>query len=139
MQPHTYLVFKGQCEEAFNFYAERLGGRIVTMLTHEGVPAASQVPAEWKSKILHATIQVGDKLLMGADAPPEHYQQPQGFSVMAAVSDVEEAERVFHALADGGTVRMPIQQTFWSPRFGALIDRFGIPWMINCEQAPEGA
>ncbi len=78
---------------------------------------------------------VGDKVLMGSDAPPERYQEPRGFSVSLSVKDPAEAERIFHALADNGTVQMPIQKTFWSVRFGMVVDRFGVPWMVNCEQA----
>ena len=70
---------------------------------------------------------------MGFDAPPGRYEAPKGFSVSIGIADPVEAERIFHALAENGTVRMPIQKTFWSARFGMLVDRFGIPWMINCE------
>lgn len=80
-------------------------------------------------------LTVGDDVLMGSDAPPDHYQKPQGFSVSLQIREPAQAERVFHALADEGAVRMPIQQTFWAARFGMLVDRYGIPWMINCEQA----
>jgi PhnB protein len=72
---------------------------------------------------------------MGADAPPDHYKKPQGFSVTLGLTDKAEAERIFQALAESGTVQTPLQETFWAVRFGMLIDRFGIPWMINCGQA----
>ena len=96
---------------------------------------AQQVPPDWRSKIIHATLMVGDRVLMGSDAPPEHYEQPKGFSVSLSVDNPKEAERIFNALAEKGTVRMPLQKTFWSPCFGVLVDRFGIPWMVSCEQA----
>lgn len=96
---------------------------------------SQQVPSEWRNKIIHARMVVGDKVLMGSDAPPEHYEEPKGFSVSFSIKDAREAERIFHDLAQNGKVRMPIQKTFWSVRFGMVIDRFGIPWMINCEQA----
>lgn len=133
MQLNSYLFFNGQCEAAFKFYEQCLGGKIDAMLTHAGTPAEGQVPANWRDKIMHARLVVGDKVLMGSDAPPEHFQQPQGFSIALGVDEPAEAERIFNALADNGTVRMPIQQTFWALRFGMLVDRFGIPWMINCE------
>lgn len=104
------------------------------MMPHEGTPVADKVPAEWGKKILHATLSVGDDLLQGADAPPNHYQKPQGFSVSISMKDPAEADRVFHALAENGSVQMPIQETFWAIRFGMVTDRFGIPWMINCEK-----
>jgi len=133
MQLNSYLFFNGQCEAAFKFYEQCLGGKIDAMLTHADTPAEGQVPANWRDKIMHARLVVGDEVLMGSDAPPEHFQQPQGFSVALGVDEPAEAERIFNALADKGTVRMPLQQTFWALRFGMLVDRFGIPWMINCE------
>ena len=83
---------------------------------------------------MHARLVVGDKVLMGSDAPPEHYEGPKGFSVSLTINDLADAERIFHALAENGTVRMPLQETFWAVRFGMLVDRFGIPWMVNCER-----
>jgi len=133
MQLNSYLFFNGQCEAAFKFYEKCLGGKIDAMLPHAGTPAEGQVPANWREKIMHARLVVGDAVLMGSDAPPEHFQQAQGFSVALGVDEPAEAERIFNALAEKGTVRMPIQQTFWALRFGMLVDRFGIPWMINCE------
>lgn len=134
MRLSAYLNFNGQCETAFRFYEQLLGGKIETMMTHEGTPIADKVPAEWRKKIMHASMAVDGQVLMGSDAPPEHYSKPQGFSVSLEITNPEEAERIYHALADGGTVRMPLQQTFWALRFGMLVDRFGTPWIINCAQ-----
>ena len=134
MQLNPYLFFNGQCEAAFKFYAELLGGKIIAMMTHAGTPAENQVPPEWREKIIHARMAVGGQLLMGSDAPPGHFQQPQGFSVSLLVDEPEDAERIFHTLAENGTVKMPLQKTFWAIRFGMLVDRFGIPWMVNCEE-----
>ena len=133
MQLNPYLTFKGQCEAAFTFYEQCLGGKIVAMVPHEGSPMADKVSADWRKKIMHARMTVGDKVLMGSDAPPDHYQEPKGISVTLGIEEPAEAERVFHALAKNGTVQMPIQKTFWATRFGMLVDQFGIPWMINCE------
>jgi PhnB protein len=135
MQLNPYLTFNGQCEAAFRFYERCLGGKIVAMMPHEGTPAAEHVPAEWRNKILHARLIVGDQAVMGSDAPPGRYEEPKGFSVSVQIKVPAEAERIFHALAENGKVQMPIQQTFWAARFGMLKDQFGIPWMINCEQA----
>ena len=134
MQLNPYLLFNGQCEAAFKFYAQLLGGKIIAMMTHAGTPAENQVPPEWREKIIHARMVIGDQLLMGSDAPPGHFNQPQGFSVSLMVDNAEDAERIFHTLAESGTVKMPLQKTFWAIRFGMLVDRFGIPWMINCEE-----
>jgi len=133
MRLNPYLNFNGQCEAAFKFYERCLGGKIEAMLTHAGTPVEEHVPAEWRNKILHARLIVGDDVLMGSDAPPNRYEAPKGFSVSLQIKDTGDAERIFHALAENGVVQMPIQQTFWATRFGMLVDQFGIPWMINCE------
>ena len=104
------------------------------MMPHEGTPAAEQVPPEWRSKIMHARMTIGDQVLMGSDAPPQYATEMKGFSISVNVDTADEAERIFAALAEGGTVRMPIGKTFWAIRFGMLIDRFGTPWMVNCEE-----
>ena len=134
MQLNPYLMFDGKCEAAFKFYEQALGGQIVAMMPHEGSPMESQVSAEWRKKIMHARMTVGDKVLMGSDAPPGHHQPMQGFSVTLSIDDPAEADRVFQALSPGATVQMPIQETFWAKRFGMLVDQFGTPWMINCEK-----
>jgi PhnB protein len=134
MQLNPYLFFDGQCEAAFKFYEKCLGGKITAMLVHEGTPAAEHVPPEHRNKIMHARLVVGDQVLMGSDAPPDHRQKPQGFSVTLGIDKPADAERIFHALAEGGNVTMPIAETFWANRFGMLVDKFGTPWMINCEK-----
>jgi PhnB protein len=132
MQLTAHLNFSGQCARAFTFYERCLGGTIVTMLTHGDSPIAEQVPPEWRNAILHATLRIGDAELMGCDVPPDHFEKPQGFSVTIGIDDPASADRIFQALSENGTVRMPIQKTFWALRFGMLVDQFGIPWMINC-------
>jgi PhnB protein len=135
MQINSYLLFTGQCEEAFKFYEKLLGGKIEMMMTHAGTPAESQVPAEWRDKILHARMTTPGGVLMGSDAPPGRQAKPQGFSVSVSVEEPAEADRIFNGLADGAVaVTMPIQETFWARRFGMVTDRFGIPWMVNCEK-----
>jgi len=135
MQVSPYLHFNGNCEAAFKYYEKVLGAKVVMMLTHEDAPPDMPTPPEWKKKIMHARLDINGAVLMGGDAPPDHYHKPKGFSVSLQVKDPAEAERFFKALSEDATVQMPIQQTFWSPRFGMLIDQFGIPWMINCEPA----
>lgn len=134
MKINPYLMFSGNCEAAFKFYEQCLGGKIVTMMTHREAPSAEHVPVEWHDKIMHACLDLGDRLLMGSDSPDEHFETPQGFYVQVSIESPEEAERIFYALAENGKVKMPIDQTFWSARFGMLIDQFGTPWMINCEK-----
>ena len=97
MQLNPYLHFNGQCEEAFKFYEKCLGGKITFMMPHEGTPVADQVPQEWGKKILHATLNIGEDVLQGADSPPNHYQKPQGFSVSISTNDPAEADRMGRA------------------------------------------
>jgi PhnB protein len=134
MKLNTYLVFDGRCKEAFEFYAQVLGGKIESMISHRGTPAEGQVPPEWLDKIMHAHLTLDDSLLMGSDAPPQYQKKPQSFSVNIGLDSDAEAERIFHALAENGQVIMPIGPTFWATRFGMAVDQFGIPWMINCSQ-----
>ncbi|MGD0533406.1 MAG: VOC family protein [Methyloceanibacter sp.] len=134
MRLNPYLTFEGKCEEAFKVYEKTLGGKIEAMILHEGTPAADRVPAEWRKKILHARLVLDGTVLMGSDAPPDRYEPMKGFSVTLVLKDPAEAERIFSALAENGTVRMPLEETFFAFRFGMLVDRFGTPWMINCEK-----
>jgi PhnB protein len=135
MQLNPYLSFNGQCEAAFKIYEQCLGGKIEIMMTHADSPMAQQTPPEWRNKIIHARMTLGGNVLMGGDVPPEHFEEVKGCSVSLSVDDPADAERIFNALAANGTIRMPLQKTFWAVRFGMLVDRFGIPWMVNCEQA----
>jgi PhnB protein len=135
MKLNPYLTFDGTCEEAFKTYEKILGGKIVAMMPHEGTPAEGHVPPDWRKKIIHARLVTDGTILMGSDAPPDRYQPMQGFSVTLNIKDPAEAERIFNAFAAGGTVRMPLGETFWAAKFGMLTDRFGTPWMINCEKA----
>ena len=132
MQLNPHLAFNGQCESAFKFYEECLGGKILFMMTYGDSPLAEQTPPGWRSKIIHATFALGDDRLTGADATTDRYQKPQGISVMLSIGAPAEADRIFRTLAEDGEVQLPIQQTFWALRFGMLVDRFGTPWIVNC-------
>jgi PhnB protein len=133
----TYLAFDGKCEEAFKFYEKVLPGKILMMLRiSDAPPEVPRTPGS-ENHIMHARLQVGERLLMGGDAP-QHipFSQPTGFCSNIMVDDPAEADRVFSALSDGGKVTMPIMETFWAHRFGMLVDKFGVPWMVNCEKRP---
>ncbi|MDN5864163.1 MAG: VOC family protein [Gammaproteobacteria bacterium] len=130
MQTNTYLFFDGNCREAFEFYAATLGGDLKAMITGADTPMAEEMPA-MRDKIMHAYLQIGDTAIMASDAPAPHYNKPQGFDVCIYTDTLEEAERIFAALSEGGEVTMPLEKTFWAERFGSLVDRFGTPWMIN--------
>ena len=133
MHLNPYLSFNGECESAFKFYAEVLGGKIEGIMKYAGTPAEEHVSTEWRDKTMHAHLNLGEASLMGADVPPDRYKKPAGVSVTLQLKDTAESERIFAALSEGGNVTMPMQQTFWASRFGMVTDRFGIPWMINCE------
>ncbi|HEV3137461.1 MAG TPA: VOC family protein [Pirellulales bacterium] len=132
MKLSPYLNFNGECEAAFKFYERCLGGKIEAMFLWGGTPAEESVPADWRKKVMHASLFLGEQELLGADLPPDAYRKPQGISVMLGLTDTAQAERMFHALAEKGTIRMALQETFWAARFGQVTDQFGIPWMINC-------
>jgi PhnB protein len=134
MRANAYLNFNGNCEQAFRFYAEATGATIDQMMSFENSPMADQMPPEARKMIIHASMRVGDTVIMASDAPGDRYKKPQGFSVSLLIDTAAEAERVFAAMSSGGEVSMPLQQTFFSARFGMFTDKFGIPWMINCEQ-----
>jgi len=131
MRVTPYLFFDGRCEEALTLYADLLGGKVEAMMRYDGSPAAEHVPAEMRDKVMHGCLSIGDQMLMASDAPTEH-QQPQGMSVSLHIDEPADAERVFAGLSEGGTVTMPMEETFWAKRFGMVTDRFGTPWMVNC-------
>jgi len=135
MQVSPYLSFKGQCEEAFTFYQQCLGGTLGPLFRYTGSPFADQAPPGWDEKIMHGSMTIGDLMLMGADITPAKYEEPKGFSLSVQIKSVDDAERIFHGLAEGGVIVMPLEKTFWAERFGIVSDRFGIPWLINCEGA----
>ena len=132
MQVNPYLHYDGNCEAAFKFYEKAAGGKIEVMMTHESAPPDMPMPPDWKKKILHARITFDGDILMGSDSPPDHFRQPQGFSVTLHVDDVAEGEKKFNALAEGGSVNMAYAPTFFAKGFGMCIDQFGIPWMVIC-------
>jgi PhnB protein len=135
MQLNPYLNFDGTCEEAFRFYERCFHGKITAFVRFEGAGGVNQLPPGWSKKIMHAHMTAGGQILMGSDAPPGRYEKPQGLSVLVTVEEPAEAERVFHELAENGNVRMPMQTTSWSAKFGMVTDRFGVPWMVNCAAA----
>jgi PhnB protein len=132
MQLTPYLNFDRQCAEAFRFYHQVLGGEL-RVQTHGESPMKEHTPPDWHDAVLHARLETDGAVLMGSDLPPNETARPQGFAIAIGVTDPDEADRIFAGLADGATVTMPIAATFWARRFGMLTDRYGIPWMVNCE------
>jgi PhnB protein len=132
MRLATHVSFDGQCEEAFLEYQRVLGGSIGMMLRYGDSPMAAEVETQWHGRIVHASLQVGDFELAGADVMPADYQKPQGFAVILNVYTLEKAQQVYDALSIGGETQMPLQPTFWSSGYAQFTDRFGTPWEINC-------
>ena len=133
MKINPYLSFDGRCREAFEFYAKALGGKITFMQTIGESPMASSMPTDTHGRVMHVTLEAGGQVLQGADTPGQ-FSKAAGFSVAVHFDDASEGERVFNALAQGGDVQMPFQETFWAKGFGMLTDQFGTPWMVNAGQ-----
>lgn len=133
MKMNPYLAFDGRCREAFEFYERTFSGKIAFIQTVGESPMAAKTPPEAHGRVMHVTLHVGDQVLQGADAPPGQFTTPAGFCVALHFDDAAKGERVFNALAVGGTVQMPFQATFWAKGFGMLIDQFGTPWTVNAE------
>ncbi|MDA7087883.1 VOC family protein [Pseudomonas sp. SA3-5] len=132
MKINAYLMFDGQCEAAFNFYAQTLDGTLQLMRYAES-PDAKDIPPEFHQRVMHVCLTVGDQQLMASDSTAQcPYEGIKGCSITLQVDNVPEAESLYAALAEGGSVQMELQQTFWSTRFAMLTDRFGVSWMINC-------
>ena len=137
MQLVAYLLFDGNAEEALDFYARCLGGKVTRLSRFGEAPPEMPMPPEMRDKVMHIRLEVGDAVLMASDAMSSMgpYEPIKSCSVAIQLDAPAEAERIFHALAEGGTVQMPIGETFWSARFGMLVDRYGVPWMVNCPPA----
>ncbi|WP_031237983.1 VOC family protein [Asticcacaulis sp. AC466] len=135
MKITPYLNFDGRCAEALDLYARVLGGEVTFKQTFGDSPMKDDVPPEFQNAVMHATLTIGDQTIQASDAPPNRYARPAGFMVTIGLDDAEKAKAAFAAFADGGTVIMDLQATFWTPLFGMVTDRFGIPWMINLEVA----
>lgn len=132
MNLKPYLSFNGNCADAFKFYEGVFGSKISFVMTYGEAPPGNPVPPGMADRVMHVSMPVGDTVLMGADAPAQFASTPAGFSITIDAGTPKEAEEVYAALSEGGTIRMPIGETFWARRFAMLVDKFGIPWMINC-------
>lgn len=131
----SYLFFKNNAAEAFDFYARCLDGEIVGKVTFGDMPDGPDLPSDAKDLIANICLKAGDSTLMGSDCPPGAPFEPmQGCAVAIGIEGAKDAERVFAAISEGGSVTMPIAETSWAERFGMLTDRFGIKWMVNCDR-----
>jgi PhnB protein len=133
MQVQPYLFFEGRCDEALNYYCRALDAEVVTLMRYKDSPEpqpSGMLPPGAGDKVMHASFRIGDSVLMASDGNCLGKSAFQGFFLTLTVADAAEAERKFAALADGGQVQMPLTQTFFSPRFGMVADRFGVSWMV---------
>ena len=136
MQVNPYIHYSGNCEEALNFYVKAIGAKIDVIMRVKDSPAEEHLPPEMADKVLHSQFTIDGEVVMASDAPPAHFEKPQGFSVALQIQDPAEGEKTFTALAEGGTIQMPYGATFWSKGFGMCVDKFGIPWMVNSAFEP---
>jgi PhnB protein len=130
MHTNVYLHFSGDCADALKFYENVMGAKTGMVMPFSAAPPGGNLPPDWKDKIMHANVTVGDNLLQATDAPPGMYAKPQGFRVTLNVDSSTDADRIFKALAENGSVQMDISETFFAHRFGMVTDKFGIPWIV---------
>ena len=128
MKLDIYVNYPGNCEQAFRFYEQHLGGKITGIMTHGQMPDQTNVPADWKHAILHARIEIGDTILMGADIRGAEPMR-SAYLTLRVDSDAE-AERIYALLAEGGQIFMKMEKTFYASRFAMLRDKFGTSWML---------
>jgi PhnB protein len=140
MKLHTYLNYGGNCEEAFRFYEQHLGGKIMGMMKWSQMPDAAELtPPGYENSLIHARMELGETVIMASDVPPEIFKPMRSLYLSLSVSSSEEAERIYNLLADGGEVYMKMGETFFAHRFGQLRDKFGTSWMVIHEkQMPTG-
>ena len=138
MRLYTYLNYGGNCEQAFRFYEKHLGGKITMMMRHGEMPDPGNLPADWKNAVLHAQMTIGGTELMAADIPPHRFQPMRSAYLSLLVDGIEEAEKIYALLSDGGEILMPMAETFFAFRFAMLRDKFGTSWMVlNERPTPE--
>lgn len=131
-----YIFFSGNCAEACRYYEKVIGARIMMSMTYGQSPAAEHVPKDMHDKVIHASLMVGNTVVMASDGTSEDTgERAGGYALTLTAETPATAEKVFNALADGGTVKMKMDKTFFAERFGQLQDRFGISWMVICEKA----
>ena len=131
---NPYIAFKGNCQEAIDFYKDALGAEVLFTQTYGNSPMAKMGPAD---AIMHCTIKVGESnIMMCDDMRPEAGDAGSNISLAVGLNDTDRAKTIFNNLSDGGNVTMPLDKTFWAEAFGMLTDKFGINWMVNCD-APQ--
>ena len=134
MKINPYITYKDNCREAFEFYAEVLGGEVEFVQTFGEAPGGDGTPVHLADKVMHARVKIGESYLLGSDSfSPEGYAPPSGITIQSGGDDFDTTKAQFTALAEGGQVTMPFESTFWAAGFGMLVDKFGVPWMMNVD------
>ncbi len=133
MELEPYIMFDGNCEPALDFYKRVFGGEVTSLNRYAGSPMEGNIPSDWSAKIMHANFKSPSLAFMGADSTQESGASAGRVKLSLSTRDLGEAERIFNALADGGNITMPLEDTFWGAKFGMVSDRFGIQWMVNCQ------
>jgi PhnB protein len=133
MLVEPYLFFDGKCEEALEFYRRAVGAEVTALLRWKDSPDPRMAMPGAEDKVMHARVRIGDTMVMASDGRCQGAPEFQGFALSLTAADAAEADRLFAALGDGGEVQMPLSETFFSPRFGMVADRFGVSWMIYVE------
>lgn len=130
MQVQPYVFFDGRCEEAIAFYRTALGAEVAMLMRYKDAPDPAMAPPGGGEKVMHAQIRIGETAILASDGQSQGQANFQGFALTITAADAAEAEQLFTALSDGGKVQMPLAETFFSPRFGMVADRFGVLWMV---------
>ena len=125
-----YLFFDGRCDEALEFYRSKLGAEVTALVRFKESPDPNACPPGAAEKVMHSNFRIGETTLMASDGQCQGQPNFEGFSLSLTAPNEAEADRLFAALADGGQVQLPLAKTFFSPRFGMVADRFGVPWMV---------
>jgi PhnB protein len=133
MHLNPYLGFKDNCAEALAFYEKVLGAKVLAVFKYGESPMAEKMPEADKGKIMHTRFSIAGTTIMASDSMC-NYEAPAGFHISINVEEPAEADRIYAALSEGGVIKMAIEETFWAKRFAMFNDKFGTPWMINCEK-----
>ena len=135
MKVQPYVFFDGKCDEALEFYKRALGANVTALMRWKEAPDKAMITPGHENKVMHSEFQVGETVILASDGRGTGKPSFQGFALTITADNEADAKRMFNALGDGGQVQMPLEKTFWAERFGMVVDRFGVPWMINCEGA----
>lgn len=135
MRVEPYLSLDGRCEDAIEFYKKSLGAQVEMIMRFKDSPDPGMFTPGMEEKIMHASFKIGETTIMASDGRCNPDTELKGFNLAIQADSIDEAERLFAALSDGGTVTMPIEETFWSPRFGMVTDKFGVHWMVDVATA----